>query len=511
MPDSHARSSGRASSIASWRWGVMALAVFVVFFQLGTRGLNEPDEGRYAEIGREMAATGDFLTPRFNGVTHLAKPPLTYWLIALSIRAFGVNEWAARLPSALGALGTLLAVYLLARSACGERAGLWAVVVLLSSALFFGMARLITTDMLLTCFVTWSVWSLWRWYASADRSWKKILWFYVFLGFGMITKGPVAVMLPLFALAGLRWRNPTLRLRQMGWGKGALIFLAIAAPWFVAVAGTDWHRWRYFLGREVVGRVATTVHHRTEAMVVFSAGIGGGVFALDAVVVRRGRAAAGNRARERVGALVRRMAVAGDRHVFTQSVETGDLHDAVVAAVGDSCGGDPRMRWRRRTRQRCRPIVARGRGRGGLSVLGAVGALGDGGDGEISCARRICGCHAIARRSLAVWFRYGCGDGVGWRGLPWGWRGQHWRCCWSWWRRFRRLSRDCAARRRRNMWRIGYCAKIPLAGCRWCSADTFCVGCLSICSVLCSGIISPRRKQEACLNWTWSAPTRQTA
>jgi 4-amino-4-deoxy-L-arabinose transferase-like glycosyltransferase len=247
-----------------WRWAVLALAVFVVFFQLGTRGLNEPDEGRYAEIGREMAATGDFLTPRFNGVTHLAKPPLTYWLVGLSIRAFGANEWAARLPAALAALGTLLAVYLMARDVHGERTGLWAVVVLLSSVLFFGVARLITTDMLLTCLVAWSVWSLWRWAASADRSWSKILWFYVFLGLGMITKGPVAVVLPLFALAGLRWQNPTLRLRQMGWGKGALIFLAIAAPWFVVVAGTDLNRWRYFLLREVVERVATTAHRRTE-------------------------------------------------------------------------------------------------------------------------------------------------------------------------------------------------------------------------------------------------------
>jgi len=252
------------SAVHFLRWVVLAFAIFVVFFQLGTRGLNEPDEGRYAEIGREMAASGDFITPRFNGVIHLAKPPLTYWLIGLSIRVFGVNEWAARLPSALAALGTLLAVYLLARSACGGRTGLLAVMVLLSSALFFGVARLITTDMLLTCFVTWSVWSLWRWYVSADRGWRKILWFYVFLGLGMITKGPVAVVLPLFALAGLRWQNPTLRLRQMGWGKGSLVFLVISAPWFVAVAGTDLERWRYFIDREVVERVVTTVQHRAE-------------------------------------------------------------------------------------------------------------------------------------------------------------------------------------------------------------------------------------------------------
>ena len=247
-----------------WWLAVAALAVFVVFFQLGTRGLNEPDEGRYAEIGREMAVTGNFLTPRFNGVIHLAKPPLTYWLVGLSVRAFGANEWAARLPSALAALGALLAVYLIARSGCGEQTGLWAVVVLLSSAMFFGVARLVTADMLLTCFVTWSVWSLWRWYVSSDRSWRKIAWFYVFLGLGMMTKGLVAVVLPLFALAGLRWRNPALRVRQMGWGAGALIFLAIAVPWFAAVSGTDWDRWRYFLGRELVERVATTVHHRTE-------------------------------------------------------------------------------------------------------------------------------------------------------------------------------------------------------------------------------------------------------
>ena len=84
--------------------GVMALAAFVLFFQLGTRGLSEPDEGRYAEVGREMVASGDWLVPRFNGIEHLSKPPVTYWLIAASLKAFGVNEWAARLPVAIAAL-----------------------------------------------------------------------------------------------------------------------------------------------------------------------------------------------------------------------------------------------------------------------------------------------------------------------------------------------------------------------------------------------------------------------
>src|SRR5207249_4949435 len=157
----------------------------------------------YSEVSREMVASGDWLVPRFNGVEHLSKPPVNYWLVAASLKTFGVNEWAARLPAALAALGTMLALYLMVREASNEVAGLWAVVVLLSCAQFFIVARLITTDMLVTCFATWSVWALWRWYTSRDRSFGKIVWFYVFLGLGMLTKGPPAVIPPLFALAGL--------------------------------------------------------------------------------------------------------------------------------------------------------------------------------------------------------------------------------------------------------------------------------------------------------------------
>src|SRR5437867_2385552 len=136
-----------AAVAPGWRVGIAMLAVFVLFFQLGTRGLNEPDEGRYAEVGREMAASGDWLVPRFNGVEHLSKPPLTYWLIAASIKVFGANEWAARLPAGLAALATVVALYLLVRRAADETTGLWAAAVLLSCAQFFIVARLITTDM----------------------------------------------------------------------------------------------------------------------------------------------------------------------------------------------------------------------------------------------------------------------------------------------------------------------------------------------------------------------------
>jgi len=253
------------------------LVILALFYSLGGRGLNEPDEGRFAEVGREMAATGDWLTPKLNGVPHLSKPPLTYWLIGLSIRTFGATEFAARLPAALAALATLIALYLLVRSAVGEEPGLLSVLVLLSSPLFFVIARLVNTDMLLTCFVTWSVWSLWRWYDSAEHSWYRILWFYVFLGLGLLTKGPVAVVLPLMALAGLRWGNPNLTLRKMHWARGALVVLVITTPWFIAVAGTNVEIWKYFLGREMVGRVVSSVHRREEPWWYFIPVIAGGM------------------------------------------------------------------------------------------------------------------------------------------------------------------------------------------------------------------------------------------
>src|SRR5262245_53016857 len=77
----------------------LCLAVFVlssVFIELGSRGLVEPDEGRYAEIAREILATGDWLVPTLNGFAHLQKPPMTYWLTAASFKMFGLGEWAAR-------------------------------------------------------------------------------------------------------------------------------------------------------------------------------------------------------------------------------------------------------------------------------------------------------------------------------------------------------------------------------------------------------------------------------
>jgi 4-amino-4-deoxy-L-arabinose transferase-like glycosyltransferase len=248
-----------------WRVGAAIAILFALFFGLGSRGLNEPDEARYAEVSREMMVSGDYLTPQLMGVPHLSKPPVTYWLAAVSMRIFGVNEWAVRLPAALAAAGALLAVYLLTASVCGQLAGLGAALVLVTSPLFFMVGRLITTDMIMTAMVTGSVACLWRWYIAPTRSIARLAGFYVFMGLGLLTKGPVAVALPVFALAGLLWRNPRLSWRDLHPVKGLLLMLAVAAPWFVAVTWQKPDLWSYFIGRELVGRMASSVHGRTHA------------------------------------------------------------------------------------------------------------------------------------------------------------------------------------------------------------------------------------------------------
>ena len=133
---------------------VIVAAVLALFTLLGHRGLNEPDEGRFAEIAREMSLSTNWIMPHLGGIPHLQKPPMIYWLCALSIRAFGANEWAVRLPAALAALGTVLALMHVAGLLFGSEVRWKAGLILLSSMLFFALARLITTDMLLTFFIT---------------------------------------------------------------------------------------------------------------------------------------------------------------------------------------------------------------------------------------------------------------------------------------------------------------------------------------------------------------------
>lgn len=234
----------------------------VLLSSLGGRGLNEPDEGRYAEIGREMAAGGSWLMPHLNGIPHLQKPPMVYWATALSLKAFGINEFAARLPSALAALGTLLLTWWIGRTLFGESIALLAALLMLSSIEFFVAARLLTPDMLMTFWITLSIGCLVQHVQKGGRSpWA---WgFFITAGLGFMTKGPMAFVVPISA--AIVWQQVSRRrgqLFRLPWPGGMAVALAIALAWFAAVSVVRPELIRYFAGYELIERFASSTHGR---------------------------------------------------------------------------------------------------------------------------------------------------------------------------------------------------------------------------------------------------------
>jgi 4-amino-4-deoxy-L-arabinose transferase-like glycosyltransferase len=200
--------------------------------------LLEPDEGRYAEIGREMLQRGDWVVPTLQGEPYLDKPPLFYWLIVLSYRVFGVHDWAARVAPALAVHGTILVTYLFGRRLLGERAAFRGALLLSLTPGLVGTGRLLVLDGLLTFWVTLG---LFAGVSALQAHPLRRVGFWVCAaacGFGVLTKGPVALVLvlpPLVAygwLQGLRTTDYTLRTLAAF----AAVVLAINLPWYAAVA-----------------------------------------------------------------------------------------------------------------------------------------------------------------------------------------------------------------------------------------------------------------------------------
>lgn len=242
-------------------WLLFALGV--IFVQLGQRGLNEPDEGRYAEVAREMTVDGDWLLPHMNGIPHVQKPPVIYWLTALSLRSFGHNEWAARFPSALMAVGTVILTFLLARRLFPDpdRAAISALV-LTSLGGFFAMSRLLTPDMTMTFWIMAAITS-----ALYGRRWS----FFTIMGIGFLTKGPMALVVPVCAVLG--WELFSRKAEKIGlpWFRGLLVTLIISLSWFLALAWKEPALFRYFWQYELVQRFASGAHGRSKPVWFFLA------------------------------------------------------------------------------------------------------------------------------------------------------------------------------------------------------------------------------------------------
>lgn len=242
-------------------WWVFAATAFLLL--LGQRGLNEPDEGRYAEIAREMTVGGEWLTPHLNGHPHFQKPPVIYWLTAASLSVFGMNEWAARLPSAVAALGTVTLTFGLALRLWRDRdRAVMAALVLTSMAGFFALSRLLTPDMTLTFWITAAIST-----ALHERGGL----FFLCLGLGFLTKGPMAFVVPICAVAGWQIGASPERKLKLNWWLGLPMALAVSLSWFIVLSVKHPELFDYFWKYELVDRFGSSKHGRSKPFWFFLA------------------------------------------------------------------------------------------------------------------------------------------------------------------------------------------------------------------------------------------------
>ncbi len=243
------------------------LIVLVVWFgNLEYRKLVRPDEGRYAEIPREMVVSGDWTTPRLNDLKYFEKPALQYWATAVSYTVFGEHNWSARLWPALTGLFGILAVWLTGARLFGKHAGFLGAAALSGSLLYVVLSHVLSLDMGVCFFLNLAVFAfvLSRRAdisTSSKRNWLWLAW--VGLGLAVLSKGLIGLVLPGAALVlySLVQRDFAFWLR-MRWLSGLGLLLLVTVPWFVAVSLKNPEFFHFFFIHEHFERFLTKVHGR---------------------------------------------------------------------------------------------------------------------------------------------------------------------------------------------------------------------------------------------------------
>jgi dolichol-phosphate mannosyltransferase len=230
-------------SLGGWYWACLALLALVagslLFLDL-SYPLLEPDEGRYAEVAREMLASGDWIVPTLNGQPFHDKPPLFYWLVAGSFRLFGTNEWAARFVPTGAAFLTVLVTFAFGSRIVGARSAFLAAFALALMPAFVQCGRIAILDSLLTLLVGLSLFTAYE--AIRGKQFRSRWWFAssICCALGVLTKGPIAFVLFAPPLAAYAWLNriearPTMR----HWAVFAVLAFCLVAPWYIAVMVRD--------------------------------------------------------------------------------------------------------------------------------------------------------------------------------------------------------------------------------------------------------------------------------
>ena len=252
---------------------MLLVAVVIWCGNLEYRKLSLSDEGRYSEIPRYMAESGDWITPRLNGIKYFEKPPLQYWTTAAAYRIFGEHNWTARSwPALTGLLGIVL-MYFVGARLYGKTAGLYTALVLGSSVLYGALAHILTLDMGLAFFLTLALAGMLlgldpRADAKTNRRWLHIA--AAGCAFAVLSKGLIGIALPgaVVVLYMLIKRDFGLW-RRLHLVTGGLLFVAITAPWFIAVSWANPEFAWFFFVHEHLQRYTSTIHQRYQPWYFF--------------------------------------------------------------------------------------------------------------------------------------------------------------------------------------------------------------------------------------------------
>ena len=248
-----------------------ALLLFIaigIFFciGLGVRPYLTPSEARYIELPRQMLATHDWLTPRINGVPYFEKPPLFYWMQAVVLQSFGMEEFAGRFATALLSTLTCLVTYATGRMLYGRPSGLLAAAVLATSLMGYGLSRVATLDVPVSFFITVCLSCFMAAQQTENAKHKRSLYLlmYAASALAVMTKGLIGIVIPglvigvWIAMQG-RWRL----LKEVHLLKGLLLFLLITAPWHVLMARAHPDFLNFYFIHEHFTRYLTDEHKRT--------------------------------------------------------------------------------------------------------------------------------------------------------------------------------------------------------------------------------------------------------
>ncbi len=251
-------------------WLLLALAATAPFWSLG-HPLVEVDDARYSEIPREMVASGQWATPHLNELDYVEKPPLWYWLSASSCKVFGVSEAAARLPMALLAVLGLLGTAWLGAWLYDDKTGKTAALMLGTSGLYFFLSHYITPDLGLTVWLLWCSGLLLRAVLKPeDAAWAApAAW--AFAGLAFLSKGLIGIVFPIL-WAGALWlilKESRSRFLALLRPAGPLLFLIIAAPWFLLMEHRHPGFLRFFFYEHHVQRFLTQKFNRSNPWYFF--------------------------------------------------------------------------------------------------------------------------------------------------------------------------------------------------------------------------------------------------